>query len=247
MPIQKQALEASYGTKIITLTDKEVTDPLISILTEAYEILGQKVDVSITSTIKMLRIELKTYFSTYTIEEVRASVRMALAGQLCDFKELQYPIVSVANICKFIHLYNEKVRREAIHQQNRYLQMETKEQEIQKAIEGNISLDAEIQSVYEVFKDDKAPFILIEELLKSCYFRRIRERGDNVLDKETMNQIKAVAELQIPEFEDLPKQFQFNYRAKRETFEIERDSDVKSRAQSIALKSIFEIWIRSGK
>jgi hypothetical protein len=242
-PPHRVAVLASLGDKIKTLPPDSITKPLIVALGEAYEALGQKSSESMTSLVKLLRIELMTYFSTYTLEEVNTSIKMGVTGKLCELSTLPMPIISVSNICKFIHLYNEKVRREALHEQRKFEEKNNADFEEQKRIKGNAILDAEIELCKENYKSNKETLNYVPEDLRACYFRRIREaNGKGLISIDVMNQILIIAESRHDTFEELPKQEQHYLSKSREELKWtkERDSAVKVTAQSMALQYLFD-------
>ena len=240
-PVHKTALEASLKPKIKTLTKESLNDPLVTLLGEACEILGHKANGLVATSI-LLRDELKNYFTTYTLEEVQAAVRMGVTGKLCDFAELQVPIVSVANICKFINLYNQKVRKEALYEQAKFEEKNNQQEIERKRIAGNKRLDSEISDCLISFRSNPQLLEKVNEQLRACYYRRLKETKGKLLPIELMNEIMAVAEAQIKDFEELGKEQQHALRRRvdREIWDRDRLQEVKTRAQSIALKKVFE-------
>lgn len=242
-PSHRTAVEASLTEKIKETDKTELNKPLLIILGEAYEILGQKAPENITPTVKLLRDELKTYFTTYTINEVGIAVKMGVTGKLCDLSTLPMPIVSITNICKFIHLYNEKVRREALHEQRKFEEIETKEMEERKRIKAELELDSEIQVCYENYKSDKETLEHVPTELKACYFRFLWKKSNRkLIPSEISEQIKIIAETKVTSFDELPKLEQKILERNREVskFNLERDSAVRIEAQAIGLKYLFD-------
>lgn len=239
-PAHKTALEANMSLKIKEINKESLIEPLATLLGECCELLGQKSN-GLTPTAKLLRDELKTYFTTYSLEEVKVAAKMGVTGKLCDLNELTVPVVSVTNICKFIHFYNDKVRKFALHEQRLWEEKNNQEEIERKRIEGNRLLDLEIEGCRINYTSDPASLNLIDRDLRACYYRRLRETGSK-LDLELMNQLKAVAEAQINTLEELPKDQQRAYRtpSEIEKFNNIRNTEVKHTAQSLALKEIFD-------
>lgn len=243
IPVHKTALEASLQPKINEITKESMNDPLVTLLGEACEIVGHKAN-GLTATAKLLRDELKNYFSTYSIEEVQTAVRMGVTGKLIEVTDLPVPIVSITNICKFINLYNEKIRKEALHQQKQWEEKNDEEKVKQKRDMGNNWLDTEIMNAWENFNENPETLEQIPQELRATYYRRIIEVNKaNVLTKDVRDQIKAVAEARKDTFEELPKLDQKEMIRNRqvEKFNRERDAEVKIIAQSLALKEVFKL------
>lgn len=242
-PPHRIAVLSSFGHKIKTMTSEELTKPLILILSESYETLGQKTNESIVSTVKLLRIELMTYFTTFTLEEISTAVKMGVTGKLCDLSSLPMPIVSVTNICKFIHLYNEKVRREALHEQRKFEEKENIEMENQKRIKAELELDQEIQICYENYKSNPETLSHVDKGLLACYFRFLwKKTGKKIMPPDAIDQIKIIAESKVDTFEELSKLDQKVLERNREVakFDRERKATVKIEAEAMGLKYIFD-------
>jgi len=243
-PTYKIALEASFGKKIKDSTNQELTIPLIKLFGESYEILGQKTPDNMTSVVKLLRIELSSYFGTYAIEEVINAIKMGVTGKLCELNTITMPVVSVANFCKFIHLYNEKIRKNALHEQRAFEEKNNQEEEKLKAIKGNERLDKEIADCKDLYLSDKDSINNVSEQLRACYYRRLRQvNGKRLLSLEVMEQLNFIADGKHDTFEDLPKQEQ-HYMAKYrevEKWNKERLVAVKTTAQAMALPLVFDL------
>lgn len=70
---------------------------------------------------------LKESFTTYRIAEVCQAIELGARGEL--YSEQDMNVVSPENIFKWIHRYNEKIRREAIEKQKRHEEKLSKELE----------------------------------------------------------------------------------------------------------------------
>ena len=242
-PSHKMALEASSGKKIKEITKEDLLEPITLLLGTCYELLGNSAPKGMTATAKLLRDELKTYFFTYSFEEVKTAIMMGVTFKLCEKDQMEFPVISVANFCKFVHMYNDKIRKEAIHAQRKLDDIMTKEMEERKRIEGNQRLDNEILDCLSAYCENPSNLDQVSEHLRACYFRRIRERQvEKIITIDEMNLILSVADAQIKDFDELGKQEQHALRHKvdREKWDKDRLLEVKTRAQSIALKHVFD-------
>lgn len=115
LPIEKTALEAYYKPKIKELAKKEFAPQIIKAITKAYMVMGHSVPDTFEQTCEEVIHELKSLFSTYTTEEVCAAFDMGSKGRLDDAVH-----ISVTNLLKWVHKYNELVRKEAVHKQKQY-------------------------------------------------------------------------------------------------------------------------------
>ena len=132
-PIEKQAIEKLSNPKIKDTLKKNMVDQLTDAVSRSYVNIGQfkqSEDKKLLETIvDQLIIELKNCFTTYTIEEVSFAIDLGSKGHLNNLQEVIQPIVSVMNILKWIHLYNDKFRREAIHKQGKSIEKQEKKAE----------------------------------------------------------------------------------------------------------------------
>lgn len=149
-PIERQAIEKWSNPKIKDLLKKNMVDQLADAVSRAYINIGQfkqSEDKKLLETIvDQLIIELKNCFTTYTIEEVAFAIDLGSKGHLNNLQEVIQPVVSVMNILKWVHLYNDKYRREAIHKQGKSVEKQekaleesAKEQRVEKYIESIIN------------------------------------------------------------------------------------------------------------
>lgn len=242
-PVQKTALEASLQPTIKEVTKEAMIDPVVTLLGEACEVVGQKAN-GLTATGKLLRDELKNHYCGYSLEDVKVAVRMGVTGRLCEVIDLPVPIVSITNICKFIELYVEKIRKEALYSQ-RVWEEKNNEQEIDaNRHKGNNRLDSEIANAWENFISNPETIEHIPQELRAIYYRRIIEvNRAQVLEREVRAQLKAIAEARKDTFEELPKMEQKAMIRNRQVdkFERERAAEVKIISESLALKEVFKL------
>lgn len=244
-PTHKTAIEAYFCPKIHALKKTDMVSDLKNALQRAYVILGTGKNLDERDTLLMLDElikELKEGASTFTVQEVCLAIESGVKGKLNDLSQITQPVISVTNIIKWIWLWNDKVRREAIHEQRKFEDQNRQDEEEAKRIKGNAILDAEIEICYENWKSNNETLDHVPEPLRACYFRRLRERDGKLLEKEIMEQIKIIAESRHDTFEELPKLEQkYMIRERLVTkFEDERTSQVRQTAQSIALLEVFK-------
>lgn len=241
-PAHREAVIASSSERMGELTLESIGPPMVDLLVLMGETLGQKFSNS-TATVVILRKELKDNYSKYTIQEVRLACMMGVTGKLCELTELTQPVISVTNICKFIHLYNEQQRKYALHEQRIFDERITVEKEAKRTIEGNARLDQEINDCLIAYRLNPDHLNGINENLKECYFERLRKRQNGkILELEIMNQIFSVAECQILTFEELSDLQKHKLRNKTARLEWDksRKIEVRTRARSIALIYVFD-------
>lgn len=111
-PDEVAAIEAGKGLHIKAYGHKDLFPRVVEVVRQAVVMRGEKMgeqDMGIIA--KEFTDELKTTFSTFTIEEVMQAVRAWCSGKL--YEEGKH--VSVLNLCKCIWHWRDAVKREALH------------------------------------------------------------------------------------------------------------------------------------
>jgi hypothetical protein len=229
-PTQNIVLEAMKGKKIKERKTSEYIKDLKECIIQALIILGQKQDSEqIKVLTDCLAYELKQSQSFFTVEEIKMAIDFGAKGKLCELKDLQMPVISLHNILKFIKLYNEKVRREAIAERDK--QEAEKDKQISEAerLQKIQAFEEEIERAIQMTPDQ------LKELptgLKASYFRHLEKSGKIVLSIEEKKKIYAECEKLVPTINrrDLGKfDSILHENTKREAF-------IKEIAQSLAFE-----------
>lgn len=195
-PTQTIALDAMNGKKIKELKKSEFSKIIKEAILQGYVIIGQSKDHNvITITTDCLMEELKTNLPSYTPEEIRLAIDYGCKGKLCELTELPQPIVTLTNILKFIRLYNEKIRKEAIHKRN----------ELQAKEEKQIS-ESERLAKIKAFEEEIANALLFtpEQIyslptgLKAAYYRHLDSKGNASISLDVKNKIFKECEKLVP-------------------------------------------------
>jgi hypothetical protein len=138
-PDELAAIEADNGKKIKDYSEDELGKRLVEIVSQAYILRGHKIEhETLSITVVEFALELMKCFTTFTLETVLQAVRAGSLGKLED----ESVHVSTHNLCRWVNLYNDKIRREAIHkakQQEKEIEVsEEKKQEQLKKLDESI-------------------------------------------------------------------------------------------------------------
>lgn len=110
-PDEVAAIEAANGIKIKGYDLKDLFPRVVIIVQQAVVMRGEKMQADDMGRVaKEFTDELKTTFSTFTVEEVMQAVRAWCSGKL--YEEGKH--VSVLNLCKCIWHWRDSVKREAL-------------------------------------------------------------------------------------------------------------------------------------
>lgn len=244
------------------IQDSEKTDMLLFaqcgiILGTCYEFFGQQApgdnqdekDKNLYKSTENLYNELSKYFTTYSTDEILEAVKMGYCGNLGPLEGLSLPMVSVVNITKLVHWYNEKVRRPAVEEQGKLQAADSekleKELTDEKNKEAALVIAQNINSVYAYFvENDEIPFvngieISVYEL--SMWYQFLDKRGLCGITPDQKKTIAALAEDCIPSFSNLTPAEKFNLKdtGRRKEWDDTRKSLVTEFSRSIALRTVF--------
>lgn len=198
-PSQQIAIKAMEGKKINELKKSEYIDSIKEAVINGLICIGQKQDSTQIKTLTDCLVhELHSTKSAFTVEEIRIAIDYGAKGKLCELNSLPQPIISLHNILKFIKLYNENIRREAIHAMNE--EADKKEKEITEA-ERKIKIEAfeaEIEKALMLSLKEKESLPIG---LKAAYYRHLDKQGKVNLSNEEKNIIWKRAGDLMPEIE----------------------------------------------
>lgn len=226
LPLEKNALTAYYQLKIKEVTKLSMVQPLSEAITKAFIVMGSTPKDDFQLIVEEVLNELKTSFSTFTIQEVCIAIDLGSKGKLGD----EFVHVHIKAILKWIWLYNEKIRREAIHKQKEYEEKTEKQLQEFEHKEKIRMFEATIIGRYNGF-----PESLINDNYgeMAAYYRHLTKRVQVNVPLEKKNELFAAAEKIKEEDRLLAEQ---NFRS----IKIEYTS--KQIAEANALKYLFASW-----
>lgn len=247
-PVQINALEASQNTKIKAITKLNILTALKKAIQSAYLSLSQKPnDVkTLVPMINELIEELKQYYVTYTIEEICMAIDFGVKGKLNDITKIPQPIISTTNILKWIDLYNEIHRKNALHEQNQYEIKQAKILSEEQLAIGNRITEDSINNTYIYFlKHDQFPIDgIMSTGLKAAWYRYLdkKQMVKIYLSSEEKLKIKIAVDLFIKSFDELPlpEKQALRPKGRREEWERYRAIEVVNECHSLALEEIFK-------
>ncbi len=243
-PDERNVIKFHEGVKIKDLAKVVMADPLTDAVSKAYLNIGQSSESkTLTVLVATLACELKDCFTTYSIEEICHAIDLGSKGKLNELKDLIQPVISVMNILKWVHLYDDKIRKEAIHKQNKHLEKlakELTEKEKQEKIE---AFKEEICLVYESYCDAFGE--LPEGLsmgLKASYCRYLYEKNIIELTAEQEREIFDKAKSLMP----TEAQIRGMNAVDRVFHNKKKEAQIQEIAESIALEYLFTEYLKQG-
>lgn len=231
-PLNSIVLDAMKGKKIKELKKSEFSDKIKEAIIQGLIVLGQKQDSGqITVTTDCLINELKHKLNHYTPDEVILAIDYGTKGKLCEFSTLQYPVMSVTNCLKFIKLYNENIRREAVHNQK---EEEAKQEKIISDIEREAKIKAFEAEIAKALLFTQEQLNNLPTGLKASYFRHLDKTGRIEMNNEQRYEILAECDKKVLHI----KKSELGLFADIEFENKKRDAIVKEMAQSMAFELI---------
>jgi len=229
-PRERVVIEVSVLPRIKDLKAVQLDIPIREAITNAYFIKGIT-NVTSTDITKILVYVVKTLigsFSTYRVPEICQAIELGARGEL--FSDNDMNTVSPENIFKWIHRYNDKIKREAIDKQRHYEDKLEKEKEESQHLARIKLFEDEILAQY-----DKLPEVLenVNYGLLASYYRHLDKKGLIKLTLERKKEIFATAE----------KMKEEDTKEAAETFTgIKIEYTAKEIAEANALKVVFKEW-----
>lgn len=176
-PSETLALDAMKGKKIKELKVSEMVPKLRGAVVQSLIILGQGNTMdndTMKKLIDCLCYELKENKHFFTVDEIALAMDYGCKGKLCDLKDLPMPIISLHNILRFITLYTEKIRREAVHKKKENdLKAEKEINEAERLVK-IAAFEREIEHALTMTPQEKDSLSIG---LKSAYYRHLDKSG----------------------------------------------------------------------
>lgn len=184
-PAETIALEAHFKPKVKELKKSDMIRPLVASIAKARQIKGHSASIKDDELCADIVItELKSTFTTYSIEEICIAIDLGAKG-LLDVENTIH--VSAENIFKWIFAYNQKIRQEAIAKMKAFNESEEKRISEEEKIKKHNNFLKEIELSYSVFCDtDELSSI---EGLKAAYYRELKKQNKIDLSNEVRNGI----------------------------------------------------------
>lgn len=183
-PIQKDALAAHYNPKIKELAKRDFAKEIIQAITKAYVVTGSRVPDTFEMICDEVISELKSLFTTYTVEEVCMAIDMGSKGKLSDKEEVIY--VSVTNILRWIHRFNDLVRKEAIYKQR---QFEEKQEKIEDQKQSDVKVKDFEKAIIRYYESFPIGFKAQSKGYLAAMYRHLDKKGLIML---TVDRKKAI-------------------------------------------------------
>lgn len=198
---------------------EQIKNPLVDAIAGAYFIkgMGKPTGSDLKDIVDYVSKTLKESFTTYRIPEVCQSIELGARGEL--FKENDLNTISPENIFKWIHRFNETIKREAIHKQKQYEEKLAKESE-------ETYRQAKINTFESLIK---GKYIGFPDSLKNDNYGTMASYY-RYLDKNGFINIS------------IDKKKQFLAEAEKIKEEDKNAYTTKEIAQANALKFIFDLW-----
>lgn len=225
------ALEANYCEKIKLVKKSDMVEPLTAAITKANQMImhtSKGNDISVM--VDLLIQELKTSFTTYTVEEVCQAIHSGSKKELNEFVH-----ISVTEILKWVQLWNDKVRKEAIHKQNKFLEEKQKEIDEQVRKEKIIKFKRSILEYYNHFFSSGEFLPLDGE--DAAIFRYLQDQGIINMPNKQKNEIWAEAQKLASEKPEL-KDYSLKNKIQQQLY----TAGVKEIAEGMALRIVFQEW-----
>jgi hypothetical protein len=170
-PAERAAVEAAKGLTVCMYSHVELSGIMLKLIIEAWVLMGLNQvnkDEEQLMTAKALAAKLQYSFKSFTVEHVMQAVRSGACGDLED----KIVHISVAGICKWLHLWNDKVRREAMHKFNKIEALKQSEEKKQESIQ---QLRVDIEKAYSNFLEFEILNNEFEEWYYAAMFSNIEK------------------------------------------------------------------------
>ncbi len=237
-PDELAAIEAGANKKIKDYGDQQLLDRIIEIVAQTYILRGQdkKLDpMELRNVSAEFTKELQKCFTTFSVEQILQATRMGALGKL----EEESVHISVYNLCKWVNLWNDKIKREAVHKNNKILDAQIKEKteaEKQEAINRMRKDIVKAKEQYDKFG--------VYEGFEEAYFALMYEHLETVhgpLDTPLKNEIWKEACTQVQKEEAARTSIdRFEKRFNPSDYLAKIEGANKIRAKYIALGHMFE-------
>ncbi len=151
-PDEVAAIEAGANMKICDYGTDKLLSRIIDVVASCYYLRGQtkNLDPADLRTVSQeFTNELQKCFTTFTVEQILQAVRMGALGKLED----EAVHISVYNLCRWVNLWNDKIKREAIHKNNKILDAQIKEKTEAEKQESINRMRKDIEEAFKEYKE----------------------------------------------------------------------------------------------
>ncbi len=236
-PIESQAVLANRQPKIKEIASVNLVDPIEKALSKAIVVMGSTAKIDFKAMHTEIISELKNNFTVFSVEEVCIAIDMGSKGKLGD----DFVHVHTRAVLKWIWLYADLVRREALHKQSKSEEKIEKEITQKQRLEKIESFNNEILQVYNSYCEN----FEMPELstgLKATYCRHLYSKNIVELSAEQEAEIFAKAKKEVPAEEisliplnDVDRIFNNK----------KKSAQIQEIAESIALEYLFTEYLKS--
>lgn len=182
LPLEKDALIAHQNPRIKEVGKSDMAKPIGIALTKAITVMGSQVKEDFELMLDEVLHDLKRNCTTFTVEEVCLAIDLGSKGYLGD----EFVHVHTRAVIKWLWLFNDKYKREAIHKQHKHEEHLQKLAEIANKEKAEKEFEADIQKLYNAFP--KGFKTRNKGSLAACY-RHMDKRGLVSLSVEEKKQI----------------------------------------------------------
>lgn len=239
LPIETEAIQLYFKPKIKDLTKKDMVRPIVSAIAIGRQIKGHSASQNDDELCADIVItELKSTFTTYSIQEVCKAIELGAKGLLGTENTVH---VSAENIFKWIIAYNAKIRQEAIHKMKQH--NEKQEKEAEEALKAQ-KLEAFEDNIINAYRDfyDNDNYNLCEGIA-ACYYRYLKDIKRLTLSAEVRKGIYSTVEKEYDQNYKKPDtQERIVNKIKGHDPEVIRKNEIENKCQAIALKLQFDEW-----
>lgn len=147
LPLEKDALIAHQNPRIKEVGKADMAAPIGVALTKAIMVMGSRVKVDFEIMLDEVLHDLKRNCTTFTVEEVCLAIDLGSKGYLGD----EFVHVHTRAVIKWLWLFNDKYKREAIHKQHKHEEQLAKQAELANKEKEEKEFEANIQKLYNAF------------------------------------------------------------------------------------------------
>lgn len=147
--LENEALLASYNPRIKELKKVDFVKTISQAITKAYMVMGSSPKDDYEMIVEEIVNDLKANYTVFTIQEICLAIDLGSKGKLGD----EFVHVCVKGVLKWIWLYADKFRREAIHKQKLFDEKLAKETEEADRLANIRSFEETILAKYEAFPE----------------------------------------------------------------------------------------------
>lgn len=147
LPLEKDALIAHQNPRIKEVGKVDMAKPIGIALTKAITVMGSQVKEDFELMLDEVLHDLKRNCTTFTVEEVCLAIDLGSKGYLGD----EFVHVHTRAVIKWLWLFNDKYKREAIHKQHKHEEHLQKLAEIANKEKAEKEFEADIQKLYNAF------------------------------------------------------------------------------------------------